>query len=96
MCLGRAPDSGGLSYWVGLLNAGTITRGAMMDQFVRSAEYGTSIRARAYANLLYMGFLRRTADAGGLAYWTGILNDPNALPAVINAFITSNEYVARF
>ena len=94
--LGRAPDSGGLSYWVGLLNAGTITRAGMMDQFVRSAEYNARVRARAYGNLLYMGFLRRTADSSGLAYWWAVLNDPSTLPGVINAFITSNEYIARF
>jgi len=54
------------------------------------------VRARAYADLLYMGFLRRNPDPSGLAFWQGQLASQANLPNVINAFITSAEYVARF
>jgi hypothetical protein len=94
--LGRAPDSAGSQYWIGQLNSAQTTRTGVMSAFINSAEFGAVIRPRAYANLLYMGFLRRTADPSGLAFWTGALANPTALPGAINGFITSTEYLARF
>lgn len=94
--LGRQPDPVGLAYYVNLLNTGQLPRANLVYQFVQSPEYNASIRARAYANLLYMGFLRRGGDPTGLAYWTGVLGDSNALPGAITGFITSPEYLGRF
>ncbi len=94
--MGRDPDPNGQAYYVGLLNTGGLTRADMADQFVRSPEYDGKVRPRAYANLLYMGFLRRTADASGLTFWTNTLSDPSALPGAISGFITSAEYLNRF
>ena len=93
--LGRDPDSGGLQFWTNLLNTNQLTRAAVADSFVRSQEFNSSIPPRAYANLLYMGFLRRTADPAGLAFWTGVLANPAALSDAINTFITSPEYINR-
>ncbi len=93
---GRAPDSGGYNYYLGLLNNGQITRAGVMGQFIASSEFSGTVRARAYSNLLYMGFLRRTADPVGLNFWTNALANQAALPSVINNFITSPEYVNRF
>jgi hypothetical protein len=94
--LNRNPDSAGLAYYVGLLNSGALSQAGLMDQFVRSAEYDALIRPRAYANLLYLGFLRRTADSSGLTFWTGVLSNPANLPSAVNSFISSQEYQARF
>jgi hypothetical protein len=94
--LGRSPDSAGQVYWVGQLNTGAITRAALMDQFVRSGEFDSLIRPRAYANLLYMGFLRRTPESAGLQYWMQSLAAGNPLAAAVGAFIASPEYVERF
>lgn len=93
--LGRDPDAGGMSYWLGLLNSGAVTRAAMMHGFVVSAEFDAGIRNRAYAMLLYMGFLRRSPEPSGLAYWTDAITN-SSLAATVNAFITSQEYMARF
>src|SRR5579872_918102 len=94
--MGRDPDPAGQSYYVALLNGGGFTRADMVDQFVRSSEYDARVRPRAYANLLYMGFLCRTADSSGLTFWTNTLTDPNALPGAIGSFITGTEYLNRF
>ena len=94
--LGRQPDPSGYSYWFGLLSNGSVSRAFIMDQFVRSPEYDNTVRARAYANLLYMGFLRRAADPGGLAFWTNVLSDQANLPEAIRGFIESPEYLGRF
>lgn len=94
--LGRSPDPNGNNYYVGALNSGSLTRSQIMGQFIASAEFNSAVRARAYADLLYMGFLRRSPDAGGLAFYTNVLGDPNNLPGAIADFITSPEYVGRF
>ncbi len=94
--LGRAPDPNGFNYYVGLLNSNQLSRAGVMVQFINSAEFSTAVRARAYANLLYMGFLRRGADPTGLNFWTNALANQANLPTVVNNFITSPEYVNRF
>jgi M6 family metalloprotease-like protein len=93
--LGRAPDSAGLQYYVGLLNSNQIAQAAVFDQFVRSAEYDSIVRSRAYANLLYMGFLRRSAESSGLQFWQSSLAAGNPLSAAVAAFIGSSEYLSR-
>ena len=94
--LGRQPDAGGYAYWFGYLNAGSLSRATVMDSFVRSPEYDNTVRASGYANLLYMGFLRRSADKAGLAYWKGVLGNFSNLPIAIGDFIQSPEYLSRF
>ena len=93
--LQRPPDPGGLANWLGQLNNGVITRGDMMGAFVNGPEFDNLIRSRAYANLLYMGFLRRTPDPAGLTYWNGILTAGNPLSGAIYGFINGPEYLNR-
>lgn len=93
--LGRAPDPSGLAFWVGLLNSGQLTQATLLDSFIRGAEFDQSSRARSYANLCYMGFLRRSADPSGLAVWTATLAAGVPLTAVIEGFVTGPEYLAR-
>lgn len=94
--LGRQPDTGGYNYYLNLLNTGGLSRAALMDQFIQSPEFSANVQGRAYANLLYMGFLKRTADPSGLTFWTDALMNLNNLPTAISSFITSAEYLARF
>jgi hypothetical protein len=93
--LGREPDAGGLSYWVGVLNGGT-SRANVLYSFCANAEFQARIRNRALATLLYLGFLRRSPEPGGAAYWTSVLDAGVAPAGILNAFITSTEYLARF
>ena len=94
--LGRAPDSGGLAFWLGELNNGTITRADLMNGFITSPEYDGNVRPRAQANLLYLALLRRSGDPAGLTGWTTALAQPAALAGVIDSFLNSAEYLARF
>ena len=93
--LGRAPDAGGLNFWVGQLTAG-VTRADMMNSFVGSAEFQNRILNRALATLLYMGFLRRSPEPAGFAFWLGSLNNGLAGANAIDPFIGSLEYLLRF
>jgi len=94
--LGRAADPTGLSYWVGQLSSGAATRADLMYSFTSSSEFQASIQNQALSILLYLGFLRRSPDLSGVTYWTGQLNAGIPPETVLNAFITSPEYIARF
>jgi hypothetical protein len=93
--LGRAPDAGGLAYWVNQLNAG-MTRGDMMVAFSESPEYRNVIGNEVYVTMMYVGMLRRSPDTGGFAYWTNYLDSGNSGLALINAFLAAPEYRNRF
>lgn len=63
--LGRTANSGGQSYWVRRLASGT-TRRRFANTLIRSHE-----RARRLVAGAFDTYLRRPADPGGAAYWTG-------------------------
>ncbi len=94
--LARAPDAGGLTHWVGQLTSNTMTRGAVMLAFSESAEYKALIASEVYVTMSYAGMLRRAPDAGGFSYWVNYLDGGNSGLALLNGFLTANEYRARF
>jgi len=95
--LNRAPDPASLAQWVAWLNNGTYTRAQVMYQFITSPEFNTRILNRLYANMLYIGFLRRAGDPNGLNGWANWLAAGTyTLDQEVNGFITSPEYLARF
>ena len=91
--LQRTPSQTEVNAWLSWLQGRT--RAQMMEGFITSPEFDLLVRNRAYANLLYMGFLRRTAEPAGLAAWIAYLG-ANPLSSAILGFITSPEYAARF
>ena len=93
--LGRSPDPDGLAYWIRLLNSGLLTHSTLLDSFIRGAEFDDLSKAQTYANLCYLGFLRRAADAGGLAAWTGALNAGTPMTTVVDGFVSGPEYLGR-
>jgi hypothetical protein len=78
--LNRAPDSGGLSYWTGLLASG-MPRDVVMYSFEFSTEFnaymagilGNTTGSATVATVVdyYRGLLRRLPDSAGFAYWLG-------------------------
>ncbi len=74
----RAPDAGGLAYWVGQLGSGQ-SRSIVMYDFLFSSEFNvfmtglfgnTTSRAEVYAvGDFYRGILNRLPDNSGFAYW---------------------------
>lgn len=94
--LHRVPDANGGAYYLNLLNMNLLTRSQVMSQFINGAEFNSTVRARAFANLLYMGFLRRSADPAGLQFYTSVLANPSALSGAVRDFILSPEYIRRF
>jgi hypothetical protein len=76
----RAPDAGGLAFWVGQLGSG-LPREVLLAQFMFSPEFATftqgifgNTTARAEINTVvdfYRGLLARLPDSGGFAFWKG-------------------------
>ena len=93
--LGRPAEPGGLAFWVGRLDAG-MPRGDVMYAFSSSLEFQARIRNRSLADLLYLGFLRRSPEPAGQAFWLNELNNGLQGANAIDPFINSVEYLARF
>lgn len=73
--LDRAPDLQGLFNWTAALQAGQGVQGIAAG-FVNSREFQQTygeLNNEAFVTLLYQNVLERAPDAGGLAYWTGLL-----------------------
>lgn len=94
--LGRAPDAGGLAYWTGELASGARTRGQVMTGFSESPEYRAVIANEVAVTMIYMGMLRRGPDPSGFSYWVDYVDRGNSGLDLINGFLSSTEYRARF
>ena len=92
----RAPDPAGLSFWTSQLSTGAMTRAQIGVAIIGSPESVALNSNHALVDLLYLGFLRRGPDPAGLAGWKGALDAGVSLASVINGFINSPEYIARF
>jgi methionine-rich copper-binding protein CopC len=91
----RAPDAGGLGFWIGSMDKG-VGLVDIASGFVNSAEfqamYGTNPTNASIATTMYMNVLHRAPDSGGLAFWTGLLDNHQAsVPEVLKGFSESAE-----
>jgi len=69
----RAPDTGGMGYWLAQKDNGVDLVSSIAQGFINSpefiAKYGTNPSNASYINNLYQNVLGRAGDAGGVAYW---------------------------
>lgn len=94
--LGREPDAGGLTYWTNELESAARTRGQVMTGFSESAEYQTMMASSVYIIMTYVGLLQRSPDLGGYEYWLEQMSGGTSGLALIDGFLYSQEYEARF
>jgi hypothetical protein len=95
--LGRAPDAGGRSFWVGQLATRRLTRGAVMTGFSESTEYRNRTADAITVVMTYAAMLRRPPDAGGRAFWINQLQTGATTAVTLIAGIyASPEYASRF
>jgi len=79
------------------LNAGTKTRAQVLREIVESAAFVAKEYNRAFVATQYYGYLRRDPDTEGFNNWLAYLNaNPTDYRAMVNGFVNSNEYRARF
>jgi hypothetical protein len=81
----REPDTGGLGYWIAQADAGSKDAVRMAEDFTWSAEfqslynitttdnYGTGTDVSELVTGFYENVLGRSPDAGGLNYYTGVI-----------------------
>ncbi len=87
--LGRAPDQGGLQYWLDLMKQGT-TFDTVASGFLRSPEYCTQ-RVMEF----YRRYLDREGEPEGVEYWKNILVSGVSFQQVIMGFCDSPEYKTK-
>ncbi len=98
--LGRAPDAGGLKFWIArkrnVAPAKTWTVTQIATEFTNSNEFKTkygSLTNRQFVTRIYTDVLGRTADPSGVDYWTRQLDTKKKTKAqVMVGFSESNEY----
>ena len=91
----RAPDFGGLGFWIKALDSGADLINGVAQSFVNSKEfndlYGANISNTAFASLLYTNVLHRPLDQGGYDFWVTALNNGTSRANVLENFASSKE-----
>jgi hypothetical protein len=93
--LHRAPDSGGLSYWVGKLNKKTASRGQVMLNFSESNENINKMDSEVGSVLLRASMLRRMPTAQEYVDDVALLDGPATLDTLAQAIMLLPAYDAR-
>jgi hypothetical protein len=69
----RAPDAGGMGYWLAQKDGGKNIVTDLAQGFVASKEftdkYGTDPKNASYVDKLYQNVLDRPGESGGVTYW---------------------------
>lgn len=96
----RAPDLGGLGYWMAVMDGGA-SLGGVAGGFMGTPEFASLYGSTTPSNdvlvtKLYSNVLHRTPDADGYAYWMNILNTGLSSQAtVLTEFSESAENKAQ-
>lgn len=91
--LHRAPEAGGLQFWLARLDDG-LDESVLLAEFVGGDEYFNDAggNAAGWVNALYHDLLGRTSEAGGLAYWEQQDQPSSGQPA--NRVTISREFLS--
>lgn len=91
----RTPDSGGLGYWINVLDTG----GSLQDvthAFITSPEFiatYNNLDTHGFVTTIYQNVLHRAPDAGGAAFWeNGINSGATNRETVLLNFTQSVEF----
>ena len=91
--LNRAPDTEGLNYWANQLEAGTLERSELVEQYLVSAEFGQTISPVVR---LYFTYYLRTPDYEGLMFWVNSYAAGMSLNDISDEFATAQEFIDRY
>jgi hypothetical protein len=96
----RAPDNGGMGYWLAQKDSGKDIVTSLAQGFVGSKEftdkYGTNPSNASYVDKLYQNVLGRTGESGGVTYWNQELDAGRiSKAAVLVEFATLAEGAAK-
>lgn len=93
--LGRRAETTGQRYWVTQLQEGR-SRGDLVSQLTESGEYRRRSQAEIDVSMVYLGMLRRVPDTAGFARWLTTVRSGQSIRVMIDDFLGSAEYAARF
>ncbi|MBO7424788.1 MAG: DUF4214 domain-containing protein [Clostridiales bacterium] len=94
--LNRDPDYPGMAYWALLLSSHRITGEEVGLEFFLSKEFkDQNISNKEFVNRLYLTFMGREGESGGMNYWIGLLEGGTSRETVILGFTRSEEYLDR-
>jgi hypothetical protein len=82
-------------FWIAALGNGTRTRAQVLREISESLEVYNKFYNEAFVVMQYFGYLRREPDAAYLQ-WITHLNSTGDFRSMINGFMNSLEYRARF
>ena len=82
-------------FYIAALGNGTRTRAQVLREIAESNEVSTKFFNEAFVVMQYFGYLRREPDAAYLQ-WITHLNSTGDFRSMINGFMNSAEYRARF
>ena len=93
--LDRAPDQGGLNYWIDAVQHGHALS-ELSQGFIASPEFqarfgGSTAGDGAFVDQLYHNVLGRDGEAGGRAFWVDALGRGAGRADVLTAFSESDE-----
>jgi hypothetical protein len=92
----RAPDAGGLDYWVRRLDGGA-RRGFVMRQMCESSEYQRKTASKVRVIQVYAAMVKASPPANEYLWWsTADTNEDDGLQACIRTLRTSEVYRSRF
>jgi cytochrome c peroxidase len=94
--LGREADAAGLEYWQQALSTQATSRSALLESYVASNEFQSSVGA---LTRLYIATYQRLPDTDGMSFWLARLRiDPSAanLVSIAQSFATTPEFVGRY
>ncbi|MBF0101931.1 MAG: DUF4214 domain-containing protein [Desulfobacterales bacterium] len=94
--LGREPDTEGYNYWIGQLNAGTVTKGGTIIGFSESNEYKTKIGNNLQVTMMYAGMLRRSPEQTSFDDWVVQFGGGRPVVDLVDVLLSSTEYSSRF
>jgi hypothetical protein len=107
--LGRQPDAGGDSYWVGQLSSGADSQAQVLTDFSESTENQSNTAFASASGIwvtdpvaaqiarLYDTAFSRLPDVAGLTSWkTAIEGGQDTLTQVADAFVSSAEFQAKY
>ena len=91
--LERKGEANGLNYWCEQIIKKTQTPKQCANNFVFSKEcINSNLSDENFVRMLYNLYMGRTADQGGLNYWTGQLRNGMTRQQVANSFADSPEF----
>jgi hypothetical protein len=92
--LGRAPTAAERTQASAAVSAQG--RGGFIAQVANTPEFTTRYRNSVYVLMMYMGMLKRSPEQEGFDYWVGVLRGGQSGLGLVQAFLDSVEYRARF